>query len=590
MPAPAPSPYDSSGLQFAFDASTLKAYEKCFTYGDLKYNQGWQRPGGSVHLWFGGLYASSLERFHKLCATGASKDDALASVVRWLLIESWDHDRDASGARIPSTGKARSFPLANSYKDRNTLIRTVIWYVDEFKDDPFTTLIRADGTPAVEASFRLPVDDGLVLSGHIDRLANDREGNIFSTDQKTTGQTISPSYFKQFKPDTQFCQPKGTLIRTRTGEMPIEEVTVGQMVMSYHSDTPTFRTQRVLGTVTRPYIGQTIKIKTAQFTHYVTPAHRVLMRYKDSFRDKFGVYLMRRNNQFRIGSVQFASTVGNKMDGLSNRCRNEKADSIWLLQITNSKKEAWYLEQFYSTEYSIPQVRFVSKTDDQSWLDYFWSGIEGNSARAANVLKKFGLDIDYPIYSVADSNSFASQRVQIVRACNLFNGTVQVCVYDNGVPVWTEAEITRESFSGEVVSLEIEKVGKSNYGGVYVANNIVTGNSLYTFAGKAIYNLPVKGIIVDAVQIAVGFSRFARSPVLFTEPELNEWYDETMRLMHRIREANREQVFPHNRMACHEFGGCEFREVCSRTPSVRANFLSGDFERREKKWNPLETR
>lgn len=321
MNAPAITPvsaFGPDGVQWAFDSSTLKAASKCLAYYDLKYLRQWERAGGSIHLWFGGLYASALERFYKLTATGLDREAAIADCVRFLLIESWDHDRDEQGNRLPGTGKPRTFPIANSAKNRDTLLRTFIWYFEDFKDDPYTTHIRSDGSPAVEASFRLPVDDGLVLCGHIDRLANDRESNIFVHDQKTTGQTISPSYFKQFKPDIQF--------------------------------------------------------------------------------------------------------------------------------------------------------------------------------------------------------------------------------------------------------------------------------ALYTFAGKAIYNIPVKGVIVDAVQIAVGFSRYARSPVLFTDAELNEWYEETMKLMQTVQSATRENFFPHNRMACHEFGGCEFREICSRTPSVRDNFLKGEFVQREERWDPLKAR
>ena len=41
-------------------------------------------------------------------------------------------------------------------------------------------------------------------AGELDRLCLDPEENLFVHDQKTTGTTIGPYYFKGFKPDIQF--------------------------------------------------------------------------------------------------------------------------------------------------------------------------------------------------------------------------------------------------------------------------------------------------------------------------------------------------------------------------------------------------
>jgi hypothetical protein len=41
-----------------------------------------------------------------------------------------------------------------------------------------------------------------------------------------------------------------------------------------------------------------------------------------------------------------------------------------------------------------------------------------------------------------------------------------------------------------------------------------------------------------------------------------------------------------NDTACDKYGGCEFREVCSKSPSVRDKFLKADFKQ-EEPWNPL---
>lgn len=308
------SSFDANGVQWAWDSTSLKWADACprlYQY----YIAGWQHPNRSVHLWFGGIYASSLELFHKLIADGTDREDAIRSVIRHAMIESWDHDRDDEGNRIPGTGQAATFDHAT--KSRETLIRTLVWYFDFFAEDHFSTYITADGKAAVEQSFQLPVDNNVTLCGHIDRLCLDPESNIFVHDQKTTATTLGPYYFRQFKPDIQF--------------------------------------------------------------------------------------------------------------------------------------------------------------------------------------------------------------------------------------------------------------------------------SLYTFAGKVIYNIPVKGVIVDAAQITVGFSKFARSPVLHSESELNEFYDETMELIEDMQKKTREQHFPRRTASCHKFGGCPFLEVCSRPPSVRENFLKADFVQRDR-WNPIKPR
>jgi hypothetical protein len=113
--------------------------------------------------------------------------------------------------------------------------------------------------------------------------------------------------------------------------------------------------------------------------------------------------------------------------------------------------------------------------------------------------------------------------------------------------------------------------------------------SMYTFAGKMIYAVPVKGVVVDAVQVAVGFSNFQRGLVPRTEGDLEEWYDETLFAITRAQDATRMGFFPKNPTACGNFGGCEFREVCARDPRVRLPFLKADFVQGER-WDPLKRR
>lgn len=303
------------GLQFAWDSTSVKLAEECLRKYEYKMIQGWSSQQLSVHLKFGAAYATALEHFYKHLALGMTEDEAMIEIIREALVATWDYDKDEAGEPIPGTGSP--WVSDHNLKTRENLIRTIVWYIDQFgESDPTKVIMLNDGTPAVELTFAFPVDDGIVFSGHLDRLV-DYAGNLMVMDQKTTGSTITPRYFDQYKPDIQM--------------------------------------------------------------------------------------------------------------------------------------------------------------------------------------------------------------------------------------------------------------------------------SMYTFAGNAVWNMPVKGVVIDAAQIAVGFTRFERGLTMRTQPELQEFYDTTMATIERARSATALQVFPMNRTACQNYGGCEFRRICSKSPDVRTQFLKADFTQ-GKRWDPLEAR
>src|SRR5690606_10068416 len=106
-----------------------------------------------------------------------------------------------------------------------------------------------------------------------------------------------------------------------------------------------------------------------------------------------------------------------------------------------------------------------------------------------------------------------------------------------------------------------------------------TQMSKYTFAEKMLFNTPVNGVMIHSAQLAVGFNRFERGFTFHTEGQLNELYDDTMLYIEASHRSTREHNFPMNRTACNNYGGCPFRSVCSRDPSVRQSFPEGQFIR-----------
>lgn len=174
--------------QFAWDATSIEAAQRCLQYYKYSIIDGLQSKNKSVHLIFGGLYATALEHFYKYRAEGSSIEEALHRVIRETLEGSWDH----------STGLPIAFDDTN--KTRFNLIRTIVWYVEQFgeeTEDGVKTYHLADGTPAVELSFAVEVEDELVFCGHLDRVVEFAD-RLYVMDQKTTGGTVGPYYFRQF--------------------------------------------------------------------------------------------------------------------------------------------------------------------------------------------------------------------------------------------------------------------------------------------------------------------------------------------------------------------------------------------------------
>ena len=304
--------FDSDGLQFAWSAHSIGLAETCLYKYFLVKIEGWRPVRKSVHLLFGGWYATAIEHYYRARFEGMSSNDALCAVVRETLITTRElehkdgtwHLDDKRYQGDPYTGAWRPWQSDHNTKTRETLIRSIVWYVDQFEDDALKTITLADGSPAVELMFTLDLGNDLILRGKLDRLV-DYAGDTYVLDQKTTGTTITPRYFEGWSPDTQM--------------------------------------------------------------------------------------------------------------------------------------------------------------------------------------------------------------------------------------------------------------------------------STYTFAGQALYKLPIKGVILDAAQIAVGFTRFERGFVFRSSSQLEEWYKSALYHIEAARSATREGYFPQRFSSCGNFGGCEFRSVCSRSPEVREQFLKADF-------------
>lgn len=117
--------------------------------------------------------------------------------------------------------------------------------------------------------------------------------------------------------------------------------------------------------------------------------------------------------------------------------------------------------------------------------------------------------------------------------------------------------------------------------------------SLYTIAGQIVLGAPIKGVIIDAAQILLEKpNNFTRGFTFRTPDQSQEWLNDLRFWFHQAETYALANYWPMNDTACDKFGGCKFRGVCSKDPSVRQRFLEADFIKLapEERWNPLKPR
>ena len=184
------SPYiPDTDIRFAWDATSIGPLKRCGRLHQYK-SEGWHAKEDNVHLRFGGEYHKSLQDYEVLKASGLDHREAMFDVVRALTQRLGDWNPD------------------HPKKNRSTLIRTVIWHMEKFKNDQAKTWMMSDGKPAVEITFNFPLDFGptedqpYILCGKLDRIVT-FNGDLFVMDYKTTTVSLNDAYWKQFRLDDQ---------------------------------------------------------------------------------------------------------------------------------------------------------------------------------------------------------------------------------------------------------------------------------------------------------------------------------------------------------------------------------------------------
>lgn len=185
------------GLQLAVDSHSLGEAKTCARKYFLGTVLGWQPNEQSVHLTFGLLMHASRERYDHAKAAGEEHDEALDKAVDYALKATWNKELN------------RPWSSGHRTKNRFTLLLALVWWLDQFREDPLVTVLKADGKPMVELSFRFDSSfrtkqgHPVLFCGHIDRVAKLNE-DPYVIDLKTTERLLTPKWFQQFTPHNQF--------------------------------------------------------------------------------------------------------------------------------------------------------------------------------------------------------------------------------------------------------------------------------------------------------------------------------------------------------------------------------------------------
>ena len=110
--------------------------------------------------------------------------------------------------------------------------------------------------------------------------------------------------------------------------------------------------------------------------------------------------------------------------------------------------------------------------------------------------------------------------------------------------------------------------------------------TLYTIAGDICFATPIKGVLVDAINITKG--EFSRQLTLRSKEICEEWLGESEYWFKLAEFFATRGVFPANDKSCNKYSGCPFKSYCTAPRGLREQILQEDFVKRV--WDPSKPR
>lgn len=221
-----------------------------------------------------------------------------------------------------------------------------------------------------------------------------------------------------------------------------------------------------------------------------------------------------------------------------------------------------------------------------------------------------GKDLDHPDNLEKERSRFGLVRAVVWYLDHFYRDTTRTMILDNGKPavelafrftlpldspdgvpyLWC-GHIDRIVMVDDRPAINDYKTTKysigENFFKQFSMSNQMTG---YILAGQILlhHEKPLREVLIDGIELKVNFNRFLRGATERTPEQLEEWIQHTIAWIKQFERYAEESFWPMNRESCDKYGGCPFREVCSKGPSTREEWLQAEYE--DKVWNPLENR
>jgi DNA helicase-2/ATP-dependent DNA helicase PcrA len=159
--------------------------------------------------------------------------------------------------------------------------------------------------------------------------------------------------------DADQCLPPATAILTPQGNIPIEQLQVGDQVLGTVGQT-SLQPATVTHIKKGSFNGKIWCVRAGEQIIKGTPHHILLTRMVPLV-NTYYVYLMYREDRgYRVGLTtgQRSNDYGKKEIGFKVRVAQENADKLWVLKATESYEEAAYYEAFFAAKYGLPTMVF----------------------------------------------------------------------------------------------------------------------------------------------------------------------------------------------------------------------------------------
>jgi hypothetical protein len=305
------------------------------------------------------------------------------------------------------------------------------------------------------------------------------------------------------------CHPAGTMITSKDGEIAIEDLFAYEgKLWGWERKYNAVRSGKGFNfsIQKKHFSGNMISIYAGEYSHQATYDHISAARFNEKALNKFVVYLMRKDEFYRIGKTKLFHLAadnhhGHKTNfGLAARAWREQADEMWILGVYDTNTEALLMEEFYSIDFKTSKTCFASTLErieskhnglykwvTQEQLDNHYKLLQQPACFYALKLEQIGRSIDYPIWRKGgfeiEAGKFGINNSLFLRACNIIPEIMDVPVLDDNkeykvtmsrqykIAKWkTIDSISFDSFEGEVFSLDVETHK------TYFANKIATHN------------------------------------------------------------------------------------------------------------------